>query len=104
MVPNCTIFQKFSNVSTNLSSLKYNILTPHNYLLKLRQDILYSVAFLKNPAEHMPYCGIQPANVIIISSPFSLQDVNNVYSNEPNCTVSKIFLNEHIPLVCQQQK
>ena len=24
-----------------------------------------------------------------------------MYSNEPKCTVSKVFLNEHIPLVCQ---
>ena len=35
---------------------------------------------------------------------FSSQDINNMYSNEPNCIVSKVFLNEHIPLVCQQQK
>ena len=35
---------------------------------------------------------------------FSCQDVSNMYSNEPNCTVSQIFLNEHIPIVCQQLK
>ena len=108
MVSNCTIFQNFSKVSIILSSQKYNTLTPHNYLVKLCQDILYSVVFLKkNLAEHIPYFGIQSANVIIILSPkvlFSSQDVNNMYSNEPNCTVSKIFLNEHILLVCQQQK
>ena len=75
-------------------------------MLKLCQDVLYSVVFLTKLPEHNPYCGIQSANVII-SSPevllISSQDVNNMYSNEPNCTVSKIFLNEHILLVCQQQ-
>ena len=39
-------------------------------------------------SEHIPYCGIISANVIIISSPkilFSCQVVSNMYSNEPNC-------------------
>ena len=70
-------------------------------MLKLCQDIFCSVVFLKkNLAEHIPYCGIQSANVIIISSPkvlFSSQDVNNMYSSEPNCTVSKIFSNKNNP-------
>ena len=50
---------------------------------------------------------LRSTDPVIISSPkvlFSCQDVGNVYSNEPNCTVSKIFLNQDIPVVCQQQK
>ena len=41
-------FQKFSKVSIILSSLKYNILTSHIYMLKLCQDRLYSVVFPNN--------------------------------------------------------
>ena len=85
-------------MSIILSFLKYNILTSHIYISKLCQDSLYSILFRKNfSAEHIPYCGIQSANVTIISLPkvpFSSQDVSNLYSNEPNCTVSKIFLNQ----------
>ena len=80
--------------------------------MKTSLDRLYTLyCFLKKfSAKHIPYCGILSANVIVISLPivlFSCQDVsNNMYSNERNCTVSKIFLNQHIPLVhvCQQQK
>ena len=74
-------------------------------MLKLCQDRLCSIVYLSNfllstSPPPKKKCGIQlSANAIIISSSkvlFFSQDVNNMYSIEPNA-LSKIFLNEHIP-------
>ena len=64
------------------------------YISKLCQDRLYTLYCFEKFALLSTSHIVVLANVIMISLPtvlFSSQDVSNMYSSEPNCTVSKIF-------------
>ena len=97
-MPNCTIFQKFSRLSTILSFLKYNILTSHIYISKLCQDRLYTL-----------YCfekfSLLSTSPVVVSNQQMLSlflrqkyyfhlkmlAILAILANEPNCTVQNFL-------------